>query len=139
MSLETFWHLQAALHTRLSGYAPLTALLAAGAASVLDHVPPESPFPYIVMGEMAARPLDTQTDAAYEIDMTFYAYAQTAGMRDIKRIMSAVSDALQSGGMNVAGHVMVLCRALDSDTRLESDGMTRRARMRFRLIVEPTV
>lgn len=139
MSLETFWHLQAALHTRLSSHAPLTALLAAGAASVLDDVPPESPFPYIAMGEMTARPLDTQTDAAYEVDMTFYAYSQGAGMREIKRIMSGIDDALQSGGINVAGHVMVLCRALDSDTRLESDGITRRARMRYRLIVEPTV
>ncbi len=139
MSLETFWHLQAALHTRLSGHAPLTALLAAGGASVFDDVPPESPFPYIAIGEMAARPLDTQTDAAYEVDMIFYAYSQGAGMREIKRIMSAADDALQSGGINVAGHVMVLCRALESDTRLESDGITRRARMRYRLIVEPTV
>lgn len=139
MSLETFWHVQTALHDRLAGYAPLTALLAAGAQSVLDHVPHETPFPYIVMGEMAARPLSALDDAPYEIDMTIHIYSQTAGMREAKRIMSAVNAALQSGGINVAGHVMVLCRALESETRLENDGITRHARMRFRLIVEPTV
>lgn len=139
MSLETFWHVQAALHARLRSHAPLTTLLAAGAESVFDHVPPDTPFPYIALGELAARPLDTQTDAAYEIDMTLHAYSQTAGMREAKRIMSATADALHSGGLNVAGHVMVLCREIESDTRLESDGITRHARMRFRLIVEPTV
>lgn len=139
MSLETFWHVQTALHGQLAGYAPLTALLAAGADSVLDHVPQDTAFPYIAMGEMAARPLEATEQAPYEIDMTLHAYSQAAGMREIKRIMSAVNAALQSGGINIAGHVMVLCRALESEARLEKDGVTRHARMRFRLIVEPTV
>lgn len=139
MSLETFWHLQAAMHARLREHAALTALLAAGADSLYDHVPPESLFPYIVMGEMTARPLNTQTDAAYEVDMTIYAYSRGTGMRELKKVMSACADALQNGGINVAGHLVVLCREMESDTRLESDGATRRGRMRFRLIVEPTV
>lgn len=139
MSLETFWHLQAALHSRLSSHAPLAALLAAGANSIFDHVPVDSAFPYIALGEMEARPANTQGENGYEVDMTLHCYSRSAGMREIKKIMAATSDALLSGSINVAGHVMVLCQERQSAARLENDGETRHGQQTFRLVVEPAL
>jgi hypothetical protein len=139
MSSDTFWHLQAALHAHLAQNTALCALLAAGADSIYDAVPRDAAFPYIVIGAMQARPEDTQDHKAYDVTLNLHCYSRSEGQREVKRILCALSAALQNGAINVAGHLLVLCREASSAAALEADGETRHGIARYRLIVEPTV
>lgn len=139
MSSETFWHLQSALYAKLTENSPLCALLAAGAGSVYDSVPPDAAFPYIVIGAMQSAPEDTQTTEAHDIRLTLHIYSREDGQREAKRIMAACADALEDGALNVAGHVVVLCRQTGTVCGLAADGRTRHAQMEYRLMVEPVV
>jgi len=137
MSSDTFWHLQTALHAHLAENAPLCTLLAAGADSIYDAVPRDAAFPYIVIGAMQARPEDTQTHKAYDVALTLHCYSRGEGQREVKRLLSALSAAMQNGAINVAGHLLVLCRETASAAAIEPDGETRHGQAQYRLIVEP--
>ena len=67
MTQDSAWAAQAALYAALCAHAPLTAQLAAGAGSVFDHVPQGAAFPYIVLGDMRAAPLETQDGGGCDI------------------------------------------------------------------------
>lgn len=139
MSSDTFWHLQTALHALLAGNTGLCALLADGAAGIYDAVPRDAAFPYIVIGAIQALPEDTQTHKAYDVSLTLHCYSRSEGQREIKRILSALSAAMQNGAINVAGHLLVLCRESACTAAVEPNGETRHGTAQYRLIVEPIV
>lgn len=137
MPKDSTWEVQAAVHTRLREATGLTSLLAAGAESVLDHVPPDTAFPYIVLGDISARPHDTQAGFGRDILLTVYTYSRKSGMKETKEIMAAVFDALHDGGFSVANHDLILCREVSLTAALENDGATRRGAQQFQIITEP--
>lgn len=137
MTQDSAWAVQAAVYTALCAHAPLTGLLAAGANSVFDHVPQGSAFPYIVLGDMKASPLETQGDGGYDIIIDVLCYSKGAGMKEAKAVMAAVFDALHEQEPAAAGQTTVLCRLLDAETALMPDGETRRGLQRFRIVTEP--
>lgn len=137
MSADSLWDVQTGVYARLTGAAGLTALLAGGAAGVRDHVPPGTAFPYVVLGEAAARPLDTQDTSGNDIALTLHIYSRGAGMKETKNIMAAIDAALHNAAFAVPNHTLVLCRRLEAAVSLESDGLTRHGVQRFQLITEP--
>lgn len=139
MSSETFWHLQSALYAKLTENSALCGLLAAGGGSIHDSVPPDASFPYIVIGAMQSVPEGTQTTEAQDMRLTLHIYSREDGQREAKRIMAACAGAIEDGALNVAGHVVVLCRQTGASCALAADGRTRHAQMEYRLMVEPVV
>ena len=132
----SLWDTQTALYERLTATSDITALLNDGADSVFDHVPPDASFPYIVIGPMSAKPLDTQQIAACDITAEINVYTRHHGWRDAKNILSAIYAAVHNASFSVANHILILCQHLDTDMTLDVDGETRRGIIRFRLIVE---
>ncbi len=137
MPQDSCWAVQAAVYGRLSGNAGVTALLAAGAAGVFDHMPQSSVFPYIALGDMAARPEETQSGGGYDITLDIHCYSRALGMKQSRAIRAAVSAALHEADFAVTGQSLVLCRLERQETRLEADGETRHGVLRFRIITEP--
>jgi hypothetical protein len=137
MSADSAWDVQTGVFLRLTGTPAVTGLLAGGANGVFDHVPAGSPFPYIVIGEMRSRPLDTQGVSGNEVFLTLHAYSRGAGMKETKQIMSAVYDALHHAAFTVPNQTLVLSQAVDSEVSLEGDGLTRHGIRRFHIITEP--
>jgi hypothetical protein len=137
MSVDSAWDVQSGVFTCLSGSTALTSLLASGANGVLDHVPAGTVFPYVVLGETSARPMDSQRISGNEITVTIHAYSRGSGMHQLKNIMSAVYDALHDVSFSVPNQVLVLCQCLDTATLLEGDGLTRHGIQRFKIITEP--
>lgn len=135
MPQDSLWPVQAAIYGVLAGEPALTALLADGGSSVFDHVPQGSAFPYIVLGESAGAPLETQTGGGCDTTIDIHAYSRTLGMKEAKAIMAAIADALHGQDFAVTGHRLVFCR-LTSQT-LRQEGETRHATLRFRIITEP--
>ncbi|MFH1158060.1 MAG: DUF3168 domain-containing protein [Pseudomonadota bacterium] len=137
MSVDSCWDVQTGVFTRLTGNTALTALLANGANSVLDHVPAGTAFPYIVIGESMSKPLGGQRVSGNDMTLTIHSYSRGSGMQEIRGIMSAVYDALHTVSFTVPNQILVLCQCVDSGTGLENDGMTRHGVQRFQIITEP--
>lgn len=134
MSADSGWDVQSGIFSRLTGTAAVTTLLAGG---VLDHVPPGTAFPYVVLGETASSPMDSQGVSGSDITMTLHTYSRGGGMKEAKQIMSAIYDALHNASFSVPNQTLVLCRYIDAETSLEADGLTRHGRQRFQIITEP--
>jgi hypothetical protein len=137
MPQDSSWAVQAAVYSRLCADAGLTSLLAAGAASIFDHVPQGSAFPYIALGSLAARPLETQGGGGYDISLDIHCYSRALGMKQARAVMAAVASALHGADFAVTGQVLVLCRLTEQETALEPDGETRHGLQRFTIITEP--
>jgi hypothetical protein len=135
MPQDSLWPVQAAIYGVLAGATALTAQLADGADSVFDHVPQGSAFPYIVLGESAAEPLETQTGGGCDITIDIHAYSRALGMKEAKAVMAAISGALHGQNFAVTGQRLVFCRL--QSQQLRQDGETRHGVQRYRIITEP--
>jgi hypothetical protein len=135
MTTDSALAVQAALYERLSADAALGAIT--GAASVRDHVPPGTPFPYVVIGDMGSRPLDTQGGRGCEIAAELHAFSRAEGLAETKRILAALQDALHGADFAISGHRLVLCLCTGTEARLGEDGVTRHGVARFRIVTEP--
>ena len=107
-------------------------------ARIFDHVPPESAFPYLVIGESTSAPFDAKTLDGMESTLTLHDWSRYRGLREIKDIMAAVSNALDQQTLSLAGHTLILLRFEFATTFLDSDGLTRHGVQRFRAITQAT-
>ena len=137
MAAYSDWDVQKAVYARLTADAGLTALLSGGAAGVHDHVPENSGFPYIVIGEIAGKPLETIAAGGRDLALTLHAYSRAHGFKELRLIMAAVHAALHDADFVVAGHNLALCLETGSATTLQGDGVTRHGKMEFHIITEP--
>lgn len=136
MSTETLWRTQTAIYAHLSAALAVTTLLAQPDA-VYDHVPANSAFPYIVLSDLSARPVDTQQYDGTEVLCTIESYSRQAGQQEIKKIADAISDALHNQNPAISGHIPVLCQMTDTHIEQMFDTQSWRCRQILRLIVEP--
>ena len=136
MSADSSWDVQTGVYTLLTGTTGVTDLLADGANSILDHVPPGTMPPYIVASEIRVRPLDTQGASGNEMVLTLHTYSRNSGMQEVRGIMAAVHDALHNASFSIPGQTLVLCQCIDSEARLEGDGLTRHGIQHFQIITE---
>ncbi len=137
MTASSFWPVQQAVYARLVADADLLALLPQGNAAVLDHVPDDTPFPYIVIGDMQARPLETQGTSGHDITLEVLSYSQSTGMKEAKALMAAIYASLHRAAFTVTGHTVILCDLEAEECRLLPDVRTRLGLQRFSIITEP--
>lgn len=135
MTVNSVWAVQAGVYACLSANSELVGLLGNGASGVLDHVPPGTVAPYVVMGEIAARPVDACDAAGMDIGLTVHVYSRGSGMKELRAVMAAVYAALHDAGLVVSGHDVALCQCTGLETRMEGDGVTRHGTLRFRIVV----
>jgi hypothetical protein len=137
MSADSVWDVQSGVYARLTGNSGLTALLAAGADGVLDHVPPGKVFPYAVIGESSARPMDSQRISGCEVTLAIHSYSRSSGMQQLRQIMAAIYDALHDASFTVPSQTLILCQCLGAEAALDGDGLTRHGIQHFKIITEP--
>ena len=145
MSADSLWDVQTGVYAVLTGTSGLTALLANGADSILDHVPAGTDFPYVVLGAAQSVPLDTQGISGNEVTLTIDTYSRATGMNETRHIMSQIYDALHNAAFAVPNQALVQCRCLESATGIETEDMgrfqqnaiVRHGVQRFRIVTEP--
>ena len=137
MTAASLWPVQAAIHARLAAHAPLLALLPQGAGAVADYVRDDMPFPYIVLGDMQARPFETVTSTGDDITLDIHAFSQGYGMKEVKGLMAEVRACLHQADLAVEGFTVILCDLQSEESRLLADARTRQGIQRFRIITEP--
>ncbi len=135
MSADSQWALQSAIFATLSADAGVKSLIG-DPARIFDHVPPESVFPYVVIGEASSGPFDAKTQDGMEQTLTLHAWSRYRGLKEIKDIMAAVANALDQQALNLAGHTLILLHFEFGTTFLDSDGLTRHGVQRFRAITQ---
>ena len=132
MSDHSF-ELQKTIFTTLNGDNTITSTFS---ATVHDHVPQGTSFPYIVIGE------ETMTDesSAKTLDfnnftLTIHIFSRNRGRKEAKQIMARIYELLHNQNLSVTGAYHINTRFEFSDVIKENDGLTYHGVQRFRTIL----
>jgi hypothetical protein len=101
-----------------------------------DHVPQESEFPYIVIGDDTSIPWDTDDSIGSETTCTIHVWSRHRGRKEVKEIMRTLYEALHRAEFPIIGGALVECQAEFQESLLDPDGLTRHGVIRFRLTVD---
>lgn len=79
---------------------------------IYDHVPSNSPFPYLVIGEMNATNFDDKTSDGADTTFNLHVFSRKRDKREVHQIFSHIHDVLHNGESNVtvSGHTLILIR-----------------------------
>ena len=132
MSDHSF-ELQKTIFTTLNGDNTITNTFS---ATVHDHVPQGTSFPYIVIGE------ETMTDesSAKTLDfnnftLTIHIFSRNRGRKEAKQIMARIYELLHNQNLSVTGANHINTRFEFSDVIKENEGLTYHGVQRFRTIL----
>ena len=132
MSDHSF-ELQKTIFTTLNSDNAITSTFS---ATVHDHVPQGTSFPYIVIGE------ETMTDesSAKTLDfnnftLTIHIFSRNRGRKEAKQIMARIYELLHNQNLSVTGANHINTRFEFSDVIKENDGLTYHGVDRFMTIL----
>ena len=135
--------IQAAIYTRLTTYAPLTALVG---TRIYDFILPTATPPYVRIGDNTETDWSTKTADGWEFTLTIHCWDfEKAGRKSVKAVMSAIYDALnrQEANVAVAGFTLVEIKSEFAETFQETSETGQADHFyhgvqRFRALVETT-
>ncbi|MFI6105844.1 DUF3168 domain-containing protein [Streptomyces sp. NPDC051310] len=93
------WPLQQAVYAKLTGHAPLMALV----TGVHDEVPEAATTPYVTIGSISELVDDAHNQRGLEASVVLHVWSRYRGWREASRILSALDDALDRQPLTVAG------------------------------------
>jgi hypothetical protein len=113
------WNLQAAIYAALTG-----ANVSGG--RVYDDVPESPTFPYVQIGEDQAIPDDVSPgDLGVVETISLHTWSRHRGQKEIKDIVSEITDTLHGVSLNVTGRASALVWVRITRIILDPDGLTR--------------
>ena len=130
MSGDSSWELQQAVYGALTGDTTLMAMI----TGVHDHVPQETAFPYVTIGEASAVDWRTVGHDGMELTLVLHAWSRERGRREVKLILAEVHRILNDAKLTVPGHVLVWLHFGFSQTMLDNDGATTHGIARYNAI-----
>lgn len=135
MSGDSQLAVQEAVATQLLATSAVTALVG---QRIFDEVPTDTTdFPYIVIGLGSSQDFSVKGNEGLDQTIELYIWdAQYGGVGRTKRVMAAIRTALNDQSFSVSGHNLVMSRFIGSDVRMQSDGVTREAVARYRIMTE---
>ncbi len=116
--------------------AAIYAKVAAIGWPTFDHVPQETAFPYVVIGDDTSIPWDTDNSLGSETTCTIHVWSRHRGRKEVKEIMRTIYEALHRAEIAIIGGALVECMAEFQESFMDPDGLTRHGVIRFRLIVD---
>lgn len=125
-------NLQEGLQSKLAASTAMQALLGSP-LRLYDHPPASTAYPFVLYGDQQASPLDTKDTTGLELSLTLTSYSRARGRRELRQIESAIYNALHQQTITVSGASFCQCQFTGSTQRLESDGLTYRGEMTFRI------
>ena len=130
MSADSSWALQQAIYTALTGDGTLMAMI----TGVHDHVPQETAFPYVTIGEASAVAWRTVGADGMEVTLVMHAWSRSRGHREVKQIMAEIHRILHEANLTVPGHVLVWLRYGFSPAIADNDGATYHGIARYKAL-----
>ena len=108
-------------------------------ADVYDHVPQNSAYPLVVIGDTTTNVSDTDTEDGYSALTTIYTWTSEdtlRGYEEVAGIMDEIYNALHHTNLTVSGYGVSVIYQEFSDLQRDSDGITRQGTQRFRILFE---
>lgn len=131
MTYHSHFSLQQSVYQSLTSDATLSALV----AGIFDHVPAETSYPFITIGEATIRDFSNLQQQGTRAQITLRIYSREAGRKQSATIMERIVAVLHAGGMTVDGQVVHSLRFVSSAIELQDDGLTYLGTLIFRALL----
>jgi hypothetical protein len=93
------WPLQQAVYAKLTGHAPLMALV----SGVYDEVPEQVAHPYVSLGSITENVDDAHNQRGLEASVVLHVWSKYRGFKEAAGILAALDAALDRQPLAVAG------------------------------------
>lgn len=124
--------LQKAVYDVLTADATLMALI----TGLYDHVPQDTPYPYIFFGDVRVDDISNLSTQQMDIRLPFYIMSRQAGRAQTATIMDRVHFLLHEAALMPVGQILVSLRDVSNRITLQSDGFTYEGEMIFRALLQ---
>lgn len=101
---------------------------------VYDYVPPDAALPYCEVGDDLVTDLSDKTNDLRAVLLTVHCWSAARGRKEVREMAEAVRDLLHDVDLGLDG-VTAICRAVQSQTFRDPDGMTHHGTVEFRILV----
>lgn len=103
-----------------------------------DRVPTSNPFPRVTIGPGQCIPGedDGQCNTTYEVFLQIDAWSRAVGFPEVKALADTVKTTLHHAQPTLTGFTVVLLEWVSTDYSRDPDGLTNRARMQFRALID---
>lgn len=127
---------QTAIFERLASDASITSAV----VGVYDDIPAfddkKINFPFITIGDDTLVNWDTDTELGIDATVTINTWSRVKGRKEIKVLQGLIYSALHRSDFNVEGYKFISCEHLQSQSFIDSDGLTRHGVQTFQLLIE---
>ena len=135
---EFSWPLQSAIFTHLldgAANARVAIPQIDDPVSILDDIPTDTKYPYIVIGEETSIDADTKDFAGAEHTITIHSWSRYAGQKEIKIMEAWLVDKLHEKSIPLPRATVVNMRREFYQVLVEVDGITRHGISRYRVTI----
>lgn len=101
-----------------------------------DDPPPEVVFPYVTIGRVESRPIDSSAREAIEHAVTLHVWSRHGGRAETLDVIAALRGCLHNASLDVEDRSLVFIFAQFSDVFRSGDGRTTHGVLRLRAITE---
>lgn len=101
---------------------------------VYDYVPPDAGLPYVEIGDDITTDLSDKGGDIRAVLLTVHCWSQSRGRKEVRQMTEAVRGLLHDVDLGLDG-VTAICRAVQSQTFRDPDGMTHHSATTFRVLV----
>jgi hypothetical protein len=133
MSADSSWPLQQAVYDALRNATAVQALVG-NPARIYDHVPAETVFPYLIVGESQTIDWSTKSYSGVAAEFAIHSWSRGRGRKQVKEILDAVHGVLHQAALAVTGHNVIELRFRSAESLLDEDGLTWHGVTRFRAL-----
>ena len=126
------WNIQKSIYQQLNGDSGLMAQLSA----IYDHVPDESQYPYVVIGDFRQNDASTQSTVAHRVRIELAVYSRSDGKKECLEIMDYIHTLLHQASLNTTGYHVVHTHITRGEVERLRDGLTYRGVLDIALLAE---
>jgi hypothetical protein len=124
--------LQTAIYNKLTADATLMALV----EGIFDRPPQSSAFPYVTIGDSAAKDLSNKSAVATDHKTVLHVWSRQGGRAEAATIMDRLYQLLHQGTLTVTGHTLVIMHFTANTLTLENDGETYHGTLVLRIVLQ---
>lgn len=125
MTATSYLPLQQAIYSALTGNAPLMALV----TGVYDHVPQDTPYPYMVLGDPLVQDVSNMKDSQLAVSIPLTIWSREGGRKETGALSEMVHALLHEAMLTLTGQTLISLRVSRMNTDRMNDGITYRAQM----------
>jgi len=102
---------------------------------VFDHVPADSPTPFVAVGYTTQSNISTKTSDLHDHTATIHVWSEYRGFKEVKSLMEQIYAILHDNDITITGATLINLKQEFSEVFMENDGITRHGVMRFRATI----